>query len=253
MANRVLKDSIWVSPSLAKLPIYYQDQWPRWLLLADDWGCFNADSEVIKGLAYPKRKENIQNINIIKKLFNELGMLFLWENGEGHRWGYFVNWDKHQFCNASSVDEGGKYTKHRRKTPKPPESLLNEYLQRFTETSDKILQVSTKSLNPNPNHIPNPNHNPIISSQVQNADLLTQFNKTLQERITVYIQRIALKNKSKVITEGRKQTLLTELWNAKERCADDNLFAQAIDAAISYDACCIGYVNKVWANKKAKT
>lgn len=89
-------------------------------------------------------------------------------------------------------------------------------------------------------------------SQVQNTDLLAQFNKNLQERIKVYIERITLKNKSKVITEGRKTTLLTELWNSKERCADDELFAKALDAAISYDACCIGYVNKVWANQKRK-
>lgn len=251
MANRVLKDSIWTSPSLAQLPIYYQDQWPRWLLLADDWGCFNSDSEVIKGLAYPKRRETKHNITAIKKVFNETGMLFLWENGDGHTWGYFVNWEKHQFCNASTVDNAGKYTKHRRKTPEPPISLLNEYLQQFKESSDKILQVTTKSLNPIPIPIPNPNHNPIISPQVQTTDLLMQFSQNLQNKIKVYMERVALKNKSKVITDGRQLTLLTELWNSKERCADDTLFAYAVDMAISYDACCIGYVNKVWANKKA--
>ena len=252
MANRVLKDSIWVSRSLALLPIYYQDQWPRWLLLADDWGCFNADSDVIKGLAYPKRKETVQNVEAIKQVFNEAGMLFLWQDESSHPWGHFANWDKHQFCNASTVDETKKYTKHRRKTPEPPLKLLSEYLQRFKESSDILRQVVTKSLNPNPNHIPNPNHNPIISPQVQNADLLKQFSENLQERLRVYMERVALKNKSKVVTEGRKITLLTELWNSKERCADDKMFGEAIDGAISYDHCNIGYVNAIIRNKKVK-
>jgi hypothetical protein len=83
------------------------------------------------------------------------------------------------------------------------------------------------------------------------ADLLGLFNINLQERIKVYIDRVRQKNKSKLITEGRQQTLLNELWNTKERCNDDSLFAFAVDTAISYDACCIGYVNKVIANKKA--
>ena len=91
-----------------------------------------------------------------------------------------------------------------------------------------------------------------ITDNISQADgLLKQFSNILQDKIKVYIERIRLKNRSKVITDGRKVTLLTELWNSKERCADDNVFAYAIDMAISYDACCIGYVNKVWANKKA--
>jgi hypothetical protein len=86
----------------------------------------------------------------------------------------------------------------------------------------------------------------------QTTGLLASFNISLQEKIKVYIERNRLKNKSQAITEGRKQTLITELWNSKERCADDNTFGYAVDQAIQHDACCIGYVNKVWANKKAK-
>ena len=37
MSNRVIKDSIWDSPTLGQIPDYYEDQFPRWLLLADDW------------------------------------------------------------------------------------------------------------------------------------------------------------------------------------------------------------------------
>ena len=106
---------------------------------------------------------------------------------------------------------------------------------------------------PSPTYIQTDNtiHTDNTNNISQAGGLLKQFSNALQEKIKVYIDRVKLKNKSKVITEGRQVTLLTELWNSKERCADDTLFTYAVDMAVSYDACCIGYVNKVWANKKA--
>lgn len=152
MSNRVIKDSIWTSPSLAQLPLIADLSWPRWLLLSDDWGCFEADAEVIKGKAYPKRKEvKPSDIEKLKTIYNESGNLFLWKEG-GREWGYFTNFDTHnEYCNSSGVNDVGKYTKHRRKTPEPPKDLLNEYLIKL---SDKFRQVPTKSLNPN--SVPNP-------------------------------------------------------------------------------------------------
>ena len=148
MPNRVIKDWVWSSPSLAKLEPYYQDQWLRWLLMADDWGCFNADPEVIKGKVYPKRKETVKIVLKIRNIFYNAGKLFVWTDENERTWGFFASWDRHQFCSACGIDEEGKYTKHRRKTPPPPEKELNEYF-------DKFRQVETEFVIPNP--IPNPN------------------------------------------------------------------------------------------------
>lgn len=150
MANRVIKDSIWTSKTLAKIKDYPQDQWIRFLLMADDWGCLNVDPDVIKGIAYPKRNETVKQIKELLKVYNDNGMLFLWTDEVGREWGYFTSWDNHNFCNASGVDNEGKYTKHRRKTPAPPVEELKAY-------SDKFRQVPTKSSYPNPNPVPNPN------------------------------------------------------------------------------------------------
>lgn len=91
-----------------------------------------------------------------------------------------------------------------------------------------------------------------ISQEINFDLLLKQFNPTLLERIKVYLERIRMKNKSKILTDGRKQTLILELVNAKERCADIQIFENAIDMAINYDACNIGYVNAVIKNKIIK-
>ena len=177
MPNRVIKDSIWSSKSLAKLKPYYQDQWTRWLLMADDWGCFNADREVIKGLVYPKRGETKAKVQAIRQVYHGAGMLFLWEQN-GREWGFFTSWDNYQFCNKLSVGETGEYTKHRRKTPAPPEDLLTLYLQEHTEEFDKVQQDSTKLLNPipNPKHNPNPNPKPIVEED-KYKEWLTAWNE----------------------------------------------------------------------------
>ena len=128
--------------------------------MADDWGCFNADREVITGLVYPKRGETKAKVQAIRQVYHDAGMLFLWEQ-DGREWGFFTSWDNHQFCNKLSVGDTGEYTKHRRKTPEPPEDLLTLYLQEHTKEFDIIRQDSTKLLNPNP--IPNPIPKPTIT------------------------------------------------------------------------------------------
>ena len=66
----------------------------------------------------------------IKRAYYSQGLLFLWMDEE-REWGYFVSFGNHNFCNVSEVDSKGNYTKHRRKTPEPPQDLLQEYLESF--------------------------------------------------------------------------------------------------------------------------
>ncbi len=90
-------------------------------------------------------------------------------------------------------------------------------------------------------------------SQIPNFEnLLILFGSAaIQEKIKIYLERNRMKNKSKIMSEGRKDTLTRELLNTKDRCKDDSLFGQAVDLAISYDACNIGYVNSIIKNRKA--
>ena len=87
-----------------------------------------------------------------------------------------------------------------------------------------------------------------ISLQIK--DLLLPIESHLKARIEAYFSKAAANNKTKRITEGRKLTLLLELLNSKETCADDKLFTEAIEGAIKYNACNIGYVNAIIKRKK---
>lgn len=87
----------------------------------------------------------------------------------------------------------------------------------------------------------------IISSQIKN--LLGLFPEIIQERIWVYWDNAAQKNKTGVITEGRKLTLLTELYNLMKRTNDNNLFEYALETANRYGAPNIGYLGAIIKNK----
>lgn len=82
--------------------------------------------------------------------------------------------------------------------------------------------------------------------------LFGSFDNNFQNKIEVYMNRVCNKNKSGVITEGRKVTLLNELFTTKDRCNNDEIFGYAMDQAISRDACNIGYINAIIKNKRTK-
>lgn len=90
----------------------------------------------------------------------------------------------------------------------------------------------------------------IILSQIKN--LLTLFPNTSQEDIQVYWDNAANKNKSGVITEGRKLTLLTELYNLMKRTDNINLFNYALGSANQYSVANIGYIGAIIKNKITK-
>lgn len=153
-----------------------------------------------------------------------------WIDEKNNRWLYWSKFNKHQTISND------KKTKDLYPNPLSPQNspIIPRGMLPQVEPKEE-LKVEDKIK--------------IISPQV--VDLLGQFSTILQEKIKVYIERVRNKNKSGVITEGRKLTLLTELWNVRGRCNDDTLFAYALEAAIGYDAPNIGYISAVIKNKKA--
>lgn len=148
-----------------------------------------------------------------------------------------------------------------------------EYAKRYlelryrTNNAEKLAQIAAKHektvvsqtvVSPPNQTIPNQPNQPnqtkpdlkeILS---QNEVLLSLFSPILREKVLIYLDRVAKKNKSKVLSDGRKNTLLLELTNSKSLCNNDQLFGEALEGAISRDACCIGYINAIIKNKKTQ-
>lgn len=188
---------------------------------ADDKGRFKAADALLKAQIFPY--DNKIDINKLKK---ELNHKIQWYEAENLQYGFIRNFNKHQRIDKPTES----------KLPEPP---------LFVDNSPN----TPRTLPPNISKEKLIEDNINISAQADS--LLKQFSNVLQEKIKVYIERVKLRNKSKVITVGREITLLTELWNSKERCADDNLFGYALDMSIQYGAENIGYINAIIKNKKA--
>lgn len=139
------------------------------------------------------------------------------------------------------------YSKYHTNNPK----LLETIRKKYKGKGKPLGHTKGYTKGPLPTNLTNLTNQPNLTNSTQADSLLTQFPNSLQEKLKVYIERVKQKNKSKVITEGRRLTLLTELWNTRERCAADDIFGYAVEMAINYDACVIGYVNAVIKNKKA--
>lgn len=142
MPNRIIKDSIWTSPSINRLSINAERHFYRLLPLPDDHGCFQSSSSVVKGLLYPLQDIKTKDIEKWHTELEEANICRFWIF-DGREYGIFINWAKHQ--RIRSV--------HQRKTPPPPENILNNKLNELDVNCRQLSSIDR--LNPNPN--PNPN------------------------------------------------------------------------------------------------
>jgi hypothetical protein len=116
--SRVLHDSFLSSPSVRACSPAAQDALPRFILLADDFGCFEAAPRVLLGRGWPYR-DDVTEAHIRGWLveYSIAGMLRIWEHG-GRWWGCLVNWWKFQRAREEYSQSRPKGSK--RKTPPPP-------------------------------------------------------------------------------------------------------------------------------------
>jgi len=101
MPNRMIRDSARTSPTLAKLSHGAERCFWRLTTCADDYGRFNAEPGVVRGLCFPSMLDKVSERLVIMWL-TELrysGLMGCYRVGDKHV-GFFVTWDKHQRTRA---------------------------------------------------------------------------------------------------------------------------------------------------------
>lgn len=121
MANRIIKDSILTSPNFNRLSVHAERHFYRILMLTDDYGCFEATPDVVRGKCYPLqfRQISAKDVERWQNELGEKGILLFWID-DGRVFGIFRSFDKHNAKYAVTSD--GKPTRRARKTPIPPDS-----------------------------------------------------------------------------------------------------------------------------------
>ena len=126
--SRVLRDTYAESDTIAALPDGPQDRFPRYLLAADDFGCFRLDQVAIKGRLFCKR-ESVTPTTISSDFaaYEQVGIVVFWSDA-GKVWGFFRGWFDNQ-----NKPRGLS----RRKTPPPPANLAKSNHFAISAISDK--------------------------------------------------------------------------------------------------------------------
>ena len=135
MPNRIIKESICTSRNLSQCSIFSQDLYKRLITYADDYGRFNADTEIILARLYAREMDCITQSDLNEGIIELVGMgkiQFYTATPRTEIYGCFPNWEEHQRIRDSKV-----------KIPAPTDTQINDwYLKRFIpiELKIKILE-----------------------------------------------------------------------------------------------------------------
>lgn len=134
MPNRILKESVNESKTLSTCSLFAQDLYKRIITYADDYGRFNADTEIMLARLYPREIGSVTQDDVIDGLVELSGIgkiQFYTSSVRKDVYGCFPNWGDHQRLRDS---------KH--KCPDPDDTTVNDwYLRRFIPADMKIQIV----------------------------------------------------------------------------------------------------------------
>jgi hypothetical protein len=128
MPKRLIDSSYLNSPSLDRCSARAQDAFPRFILLADDFGCFEADTRRLLALGWSSKRRDVTEADVWAWLeeYVAAGMACLWTEKE-RRWCYLTGWNgahgqrkRVEYDPATVAGQKGS----KRYTPHPPADLV---------------------------------------------------------------------------------------------------------------------------------
>ena len=139
--NRILKESINDSRGLSRCSLFAEDLYKRLLTYADDYGRFNADTEIMLARLYPREVLYVTEGDIVDALSELAGegkvafytarIFHAGPQKDGSHigvYGCFPNWDEHQRVRDS-----------KKRFPDPDDTDINDwYLRRFVPIDMKV-------------------------------------------------------------------------------------------------------------------
>jgi hypothetical protein len=97
LPNRPFKDSCRWSPTLDQLSLEATAMFYPLVLVADDYGCFDADPRLLLSLCFPLRADRITRAQVEgwRDEMVKAGLIELYGHND-HVYGHFIKWDQHQ-------------------------------------------------------------------------------------------------------------------------------------------------------------
>lgn len=138
MPKRLIDDSYLNSPSMAVCSPRAEDAYPRFMLLADDFGCFEVNPRALLARGWPNRTDVTEQDLIswleeyvTKRAIDQPPVAMIWSE-RGRRYCYLTGWDgpHGQRKRVEYKPNGTAAELHgsKRRTPAPPPELLRSVM-----------------------------------------------------------------------------------------------------------------------------
>ena len=220
MPNRILKDSICRSESVAQLGWFDQCVFTRLIVLADDYGRYDARPKIIKGSGFPLQDDvTAEDIQTALENIQRTGMIRMYEVKD-HKYLEFTSWKHHQ----NIRNQKSKY-------PSPDIDLnaIDNNCEQLSSSAGKCARnpnpnpnpnpIQSESNpnpdeNPNPNPYPNSNPNPIGEEEKDEDARVEKDFKLFWDVYPVHRGRTRALNAFKAVSEP-VETLITALERQK--------------------------------------
>jgi len=157
MPNRILRAKLLTSRTVASLSAEGERHYIRLLLIADDFGRFEADTEVLRGRLYPMLQEPLTNelVESWTRSLVDAGLIRIYRpDSEERKYGFFVNWLKYNKLrskNSLYPDPVGAHTCDVTCEHMPTHVSTSKHMSVYTESesesdSDTESESNTPSL-----------------------------------------------------------------------------------------------------------
>jgi len=164
LPNRIIRERILTSPTMSRLSSEAERHFWRMVVIADDHGCLECTPRALHGRAYSLYDSvTVADVERWSSELEAAKVIGRW-CADGRQYCKVRRWDEHNsgYC----VTDDGKPTRHRPKTPHPPENLfqcgISEKPCNTSNTNElsqplPVLATLSQSLpiihpNPDPNH-----------------------------------------------------------------------------------------------------
>ena len=141
MPNRILKESICTSETIAELSWFEEVLFYRLIVSADDFGRYDARPAIIKGRLFPLAGVTVKQIADALNKLASVGIVALYEVG-GHGYLQITTWSRHQSPRAKK----SKY-------PAPPDDLQESAHTCMQLQADASKCIQMSPINENGNDI----------------------------------------------------------------------------------------------------
>lgn len=202
MPNRIIKESALDSEDLDKLSHGAERLFWRLIVVADDFGRFEGSPQVVKARCFPRRVDKLKTSEVEKWMSELSPRIVRFYIAAGRRYGFFVNWLKHQQKRANKS-----------KFPEPTEVEQNQDDSNCNQLQSNVLGIEIENRDRDRERAPT---GAVVSSVIPewlDATTWLEFRRMrsrIRKPLTLHAENLLIKDLAQLRAEGHDPNMVVE-------------------------------------------